>query len=387
MAHVSLVRTELNMKIFKHFFVLSAVTLGLGFEAQASQLSASVYERFYTPSSYSFGSDGASRMRRDLYDRGFQRFTANLRLGYSENHQQFFLPKPRTSRSGVEDLLIGAVHDEMTVVLRPVVVEDTSSEVLKPRMDAIETNGEIDRLVDSLGRYFAVYAGILRKHDLEEFVIPSQLGFLLTPEGLPSLNSLARSIRMRSGFTRFHLSLELSTDDVLVLMQTRDLVGESEFEGLLKPFSRLRLFLPDSMGIQSERGYSALEYRIRSTRASLEALLPNREYVLSSVTLPSCESFEVKSEGRVDCLGNSRTLDSELQARRLNDYLTLQKSLSSDLAWAYFEVNYGLTDVEPESWSPFSEFMFWNLSTRKILEDFLKDEFPKNENGSVGELP
>lgn len=343
-------------------------------DLKAAPLSASVYERFYTPYSYSFGSDGAARLRRDLVDRGFKLTTVNLRLAYSEKYNQFYFPRPRTNRSGIEDVLIGAVHDEMRVILRPVLIEDPGAQVLKPRIDALSSSSvkNLSALVDSLDRFYALYAAILRKHTAEEFVMPSGLSFLLTKDGLPYLNRLARSIRLRSGFNRFHLSLELRSEDIEILRQSRQDLGSEEFLRLLEPFTRIRLFLPDVMGLQSQRNLANLEYRLRLMRAQVENLLPERDHILASVTLPSCVDFEVLVEGRVDCPLSSKTLQGALQTSRLEEMLNLQKSFSEDLPWTYVEINYGLTDVEPDLWEPFSEFLIWNSSAKRVIENYLK---------------
>jgi hypothetical protein len=168
------------------------------------------------------------------------------------------------------------------------------------------------------------------------------------------------------------LSLELRSEDIEILRQSRQDLGSEEFLRLLEPFTRIRLFLPDVMGLQSQRNLANLEYRLRLMRAQVENLLPERDHILASVTLPSCVDFEVLVEGRVDCPLSSKTLQGALQTSRLEEMLNLQKSFSEDLPWTYVEINYGLTDVEPDLWEPFSEFLIWNSSAKRVIENYLK---------------
>jgi hypothetical protein len=347
------------IQIIKIFCVLMVVPV-----LEAQVLSAGLYERFYTPSSYSYGSDGAARMRRDIVDKQFSLMTANLRLFYSEEHSQFYFSRPRTPKSGIQDLLIGAVHDELRVVLRPVLSSDPNDEVLKAQSPLWSVQ-DISKAIVSLKRYLGLYVSLFRKHEVEEFVLPVNLAFLFAKENFKYTEEIFTFISQKSGGKRFHMSIELSELE-LALLEESEFQDPELFKKVFRSVSRIRLALKDSS--MNQESLEEFSHRV------LE-LFPNRSLVLSNVTLPSCEHYRELGKGEYQCLEGSQPLKASLQAERLEQRLRLFDSLhnKNDL-WAYFELRYAMTDVEPVSWEAFSEFLMWNLTAQKLIEKFNKGE-------------
>lgn len=341
-----------------------ALTLLIATSAQAFEWEAGVRELFLTRQTYSYNSDSSSRIRRELFDRGYTRISIQPRIAYTgDSKSLFYLPPVKSSLTdlGVMNTRISQANGYMT--LKPIIYANPDLGEAKPveRINPLKA----DVALVSYGQILSQYAQLARHDEIDRMVVGTGLVHLLNQDFLvPKFELMLKGIRKSVG-PKTELLLEVvGAEDLKALAkavspQTGNLDLSKLVNGLSIVLEPGTHFPGGSINIEE----------VKKTRLDLETLLPGMPIHLSRVVVPGCNDLTIVG-GEYYCATYVR--DIKVQLTRFSE---LKKALlvleKEGFIFRTVEIMESNTDFEPGTPDP--RYPYYN----PLFNDLLNYELPK----------
>lgn len=344
----------------KKLLLLLLVSTG----AHAFDWQAGMREDFITRQTYSYNSDSSSRLRRELFDRGYNRISIQPRIAYAGDEKSlFFLPAVKTPLNdvGVMNTRISQANGFMS--LKPLLYNNPDLGEAKP-IDRIHPK-RADLALVSYGQILTQYIHLARKNEIDTFVLGSGLVHLLQDEKMaPKFELLLKDARLRLGpQTKLLLEVVGEQDLKALSKAVSPQAGNLNLAGLIDGLS-----LVLEPGTHFPNGSVDIE-QVKKTRFDLETLLPGMPVHLSRVVVPACQKFSVIG-GEYFCADNER--DNKLQLTRFTE---LKKALilleREGTIFKTVEILESTTDFEPAK--PDARYPYYN----PFFNDPINYELPR----------
>ena len=325
------------MKTFLFIFVLFSL------KAQAFNWEAGIRETFITPEAYSYNSDSASRIKRDLFDRGYHRIALHPRIAWSGDERSiFFLPPVKSKLTDLSVMNARVSQADGKLTLRPLIFNNPGLGEAKPQ-DKISPR-RADVAFASYGQVMAQFTRIARDSSIDRLVVGSGLVHLLRDsKNHSTFIQLLKGIR---------IGLTAKTELVLEVIGADDLIALAYFVSEQGQLEKLIDGISLVVDPQTHFPSGTIDFpNLKSTRLNLEALLPGMPIHLARVVTPACESPTlVASEWY--CL-NANDQDVKLQVSRFNELKKALLSLETQgLGFHTVEILESTTDFEPKKNDP-----------------------------------
>ncbi|MGE3609127.1 MAG: DUF2334 domain-containing protein [Bacteriovoracaceae bacterium] len=341
-------------------FVLLLFILPLS--AFSFEWEAGIREFFLTPETYSFNSDSGARIRRELFDRGYNRLSLHPRIAYlGDDKSLFFLPavKSPIKDIGVMNARVSQGDGEMTV--KPIIFNNPGFGEARPLTNIRPKR--LDIAFTSYGQVLQQYVQISRHDEVNRLIVGAGLVHLLADNSVvPRFVALLKSVRASLG-PKTELLLEVTgVKDLAALTKaTNPKEGNLDLSKLIDGVS-----LTLEPLVHFPNGEASAE-EIKKTRILLDSILPGMPIHLSRVVVPSCKDFVVEG-GEYYCTSGR---DNKLQQLR---FTTFKKALialeKENILFRTVEILESTTDYEPSTPDP--RYLYYN----PFFSDKLNYELP-----------
>lgn len=338
-------------------FLLGLILILSGTKAFALEWEAGVRENFITAQSYNYNSDSSSRIRRELFDRGYNRLAIHPRLAWAGNDKSIiFFPPIKSSLEdlGVMNTRVSQGNGELT--LKPLIYSSPGLGEAQVIENISPQNASLTLV--TYGQALSLYTSLARKNGINRLVVGSGLVHLLSDKGLiPKFEQMLKNAR--KGLTNTELILEVVGKDDLSILASA-LKNGFDLDHLVDGLSIV--LEPTVHFPKGQVDVSA----IKETRLALEILLPGMPLHLSRVVIPSClRPFEVGYEWYC----NASDRDPKLQLSRFKEFKNLLLELEdSNLGFETVEIMESNTDFEPSNPDPRYPYYNTLFSNPQIYE-------------------
>lgn len=327
---------------------MKALTLALFLISQtalAFDWQAGMREQFLTRQTYSYNSDSSSRVRRELFDRGYKRISIQPRIAYAgDDKSLFFLPPIKTPLNDVGVMNTRVAQADGFMSLKPLIYLNPDLGEARP-IERIRPK-RADLALVSYGQILNQYVHLARHNEIDTFVVGAGVVHLIKNEKLVAqFEALLKDVRLKVG-PQTRLLLEVNGDEDLqaltkaVSPQVTNLNLSSLVDGLSVVLEPKSHFPNGALDIE----------QLKKTRLDLETLLPGMPIHLSRVVIPSCHELIING-GEYYCATEER--DNKLQLSRFTDFKKALLSLEKEgFGFKTVEILESTTDFEPRKTDP-----------------------------------
>ncbi len=321
--------------------------------AFAFEWEAGIRENFLTNKTYSYNSDSASRIRRELFDRGYRRISLHPRLQYAGDERSlFFMPaiKSPLTDLGVMNARVSQANGYMTI--KPMIFNNPGLGEARPAARINPLKPEV--ALASYDQQISLFLQLSRQHDVDRLVVGSGITHLLRDE-----KNVARFEAMLRGFRK---RLTPSTELILEINGAVE-VKALEF-ALLHNFDLSHLvegiaYVPDADQVLNFES-------LKNIRVQLEGILPGLPVHLSRIVIPSCLKTEV-SGGELYCADSEKDLKNQV-----TKFINFKKDLialeNQGILFRTVEILEANTDFEPKNPDPRYPYYNPNFNDPLIYE-------------------
>lgn len=341
---------------------LLLLTTFLATNAFAFEWEAGLREQFITKDAYSYNSDSSSRIRRELFDRGYQRIALHPRIEFVADRSLFIMPVIKTPLKdlGVMNARVSQADGKLTI--KPIIYSKPGLGEARP-LTGLST-ARADIVFASYSQLMNQFIQVARTESIDRLVVGAGLVHLIEDKAnVPRLEAMLKLMRRSLG-PKTELVLEVTGKrDLDALMKASDpYLGNLDLTKLVDALS---------LTLEPELHFPGGMFSIEETRKTLMAidtLVPGMPVHLSRIVLPSCEKFLVDG-GEYYC---SSPRDNKLQVNR---FVALKKGLltlhNENILFRNVEIMESTTDFEPTN--PDARYPYYN----PYFNDRLNYELPK----------